>query len=94
MTAEPRIIHVAPGGELAEIVDLSEETPVVLERNGRRFRLVREAAPDPLAGYDPERTLRAFERAAGILKGIDAEALKAEIREQRQQDSIGRPVER
>jgi len=90
MTAEPKIIPVAPGSELAELVDQSEEVPVVLERNGRRFRLVREDAVEPAGDYDPDRVLRAFERASGIFAGMDVEALKAELRAQRIQDRSDR----
>jgi hypothetical protein len=90
MAAEPKVIPVAPGSELAEIVDQAAEAPVVLERNGRRFRLVREDE-DPFADYDPERVLRGFEEAAGLLSGLDVEAFKAEIRAQRGQASKGRP---
>jgi hypothetical protein len=83
MAAELKSIPGEPGSELAGIIDQAGETPVVFERNGRWFRLVPEEQIDPFANYDPERVRRAFERAAGMLSGIDTEALKAELRYQR-----------
>ena len=90
MVAEPKVIPVEPGSELAGIIDQAMERPIVLERNGRRFRLVRDDE-DPFANYDPERALRGFAEAAGLLSGLDIEAFKAELRAQRRQDSKGRP---
>jgi excisionase family DNA binding protein len=41
--------------------------------------------------YDPVAAKEALRQAAGILAGVDAAALKKEIRENREQDSRGRP---
>ncbi len=57
-------------GELADAIDRAEDHPVVLERDGIRYRLVREG---PTA-YDPERA-RAAMRSAPVLTGVDPEAL-------------------
>jgi hypothetical protein len=92
MAAEAKVIEVEPGSELAELIDEAASMPVVLAKNGQRFRIVRVDDGEPPANYSPERVRRAFERSFGILKGLDTEALKAEIREQRQQDSKGRPA--
>lgn len=83
MATEPKVILVSPGSELDDIIEEAIKSTVVLERDGRRFRLVPEEQIDPFANYDPERVRRAFERAAGMLSGIDTEALKAELRYQR-----------
>ena len=90
MVAGPRTIPVAPDSELDRILDEAAAGNVVLVRGGERFRVMREGTSG-LPAMDPERVRRAFERSFGILKGIDAEALKAEIRAQREQDSRGRP---
>ena len=90
MVAEPKVIPVDPDSDLAKLVDQAENESVVLERNGRRFRIVREDAFDPFANYDPERVLAAFEHAAGVFDGMDVEWLKAELRAQRGQDFRGR----
>ena len=91
MAAEPKVIRVPPGSELDGIIEEATKTTIVLERNGRRFRLVREEETEPFAQYDPERARAALKRVAGMFEGIDTEALKAELREQRGQDSQGRP---
>ena len=88
MAAEPKVIPVEPGSELDGILKAATTAPVVLERSGRRFRLVREDE-DPFANYDPERARAALAAVAGMFEGIDTEALKAELREQRGQDSVG-----
>jgi hypothetical protein len=92
MATEPKTIIVEPGSELADVVDQAANGPVVLEKNGQRFRLTRDT-DDPMANYDPERTREALRRSFGTLRGVDAEELKRYLREQRGQDSIGRPAE-
>ena len=47
---------------------------------------------DIWANYDPQRVREAFRKARGLLKGIDREKLKEDIREARGQDSRGRPA--
>ena len=91
MAAEPKVIEVEPGSELDSIMEEATKVTVILEGKGRRFRLVREEVADPMARYDPERARAALKRVAGMFAGIDTAALKAELREQRGQDSQGRP---
>lgn len=50
-----------------------------------------EPKADIWANYDPQRVLDAFEDATGILDGVDIEQLLSDLREQRDQDSHGRP---
>lgn len=90
MVARTRVIHIEPDSELGRVLDEADESEVVLEKGGRRFRLVHQDSPIDV----DERAARAWaalERSFGILKGIDRERLKAELREQRGQDSQGRP---
>lgn len=89
MVAAPTVISVEPDSDLSKLVDQAEKTPVVLVRNGRRFRIVREDEVDPFANYDPERVLQAFESASGMFAGMDIGALKAELRAQRGHDDGG-----
>jgi hypothetical protein len=42
--------------------------------------------------YDPEKVREGLRKSAGALKGVDIEALKQDIRDQRKQDSHGRPA--
>jgi hypothetical protein len=79
-----------------------QQTPVLVERQGRLYRLEPAAVDpfddpraeyDPWANYDPEKILEAWEaaRKAKIFEDVDVEQLKADIKAQRGQDSIGRP---
>ncbi|MDP9367330.1 MAG: hypothetical protein M3Q03_03470 [Chloroflexota bacterium] len=87
-------IEVTPGTELATA--LEEGRPVVLVKDGVRYRVDREDTAEPTediwANYDPERVLRVLDETAGSWQEIDTEALIVEIHEQRGQDSDGRPA--
>ena len=91
MAKEPLMITIDPESELGRALAAVDDAPLVLERSGARFRVTREA--DVLrADFDPQRTRRALRRSAGALAGVDVTALKRELREQRSQDSHGRPA--
>ena len=91
MVAERITVMVDPEGECARLIEQATDAPLVVELAGQRYRFTREP-DDPFADYDPERAAAAFDRAFGILAGVDREALKAKLREQRDQDSRGRPA--
>ena len=96
MANEPhKIIKVAADSELGKLVDKARRHPVLLEKDGVLFRLEPEEAPkkpDIWANYDPEKVREGLRKSAGALKGVDIEALKRDIRDQRGQDSNGRPA--
>jgi hypothetical protein len=48
--------------------------------------------PDIWADYDPEKVRQGLQRSAGALEGVDIAALKQDIRDQRGQDTNGRPA--
>jgi hypothetical protein len=48
---------------------------------------------DIWATYDPQKVREGLRKSAGALKGVDIEVLKQDIRDQRKQDSHGRPTE-
>jgi hypothetical protein len=48
--------------------------------------------PDIWADYDPEKVKEGVHKSAGALQGVDIAALKRDIRDQRGQDSHGRPA--
>jgi hypothetical protein len=48
--------------------------------------------PDIWADYDPEKVKQGLQSSAGALAGVDHEALKKDIKSQRQQQSHNRPV--
>jgi hypothetical protein len=92
--ATAKTIEVVPGSELDRLLDEANGAPLVLVKDGIRFRVERETdQTDIWAGYDPEKVRQAFRQAAGAWRNIDTEALKADIRAQRGQDSVGRPDE-
>jgi hypothetical protein len=46
--------------------------------------------PDIWAEYDPDKAREGLRKSAGALKGVDIEALKKDVKRQRQQDTPGR----
>ena len=44
------------------------------------------------ANYDPKKAIDGIRKSKGALQGVDRDALQKEIREQRGQDSKGRPA--
>jgi hypothetical protein len=44
------------------------------------------------ADYDPEKVREGLRKSAGALKGVGRDALQRDIRNQRKQDSHGRPA--
>ena len=95
MVTVEKTIEVVAGSELARLLDEAASAPLILVKDGVRFRLHREDAKDDIwANYDPERVKRVLAETAGAWKNIDTEALKADIRAQRGQDSHGRPGDR
>ena len=91
MLIEPRRIPIAPNSELARFLDEGGETPVLLEKNGKLYRLTEEPEADIWAGYDPKRAQAALRKSAGALRDVDREELLADIHSAREQDSSGRP---
>jgi hypothetical protein len=72
------------------------QAPILVQRGGRLYRLAPATegqADDIWANYDPEKVWQAWEalRALRPFEGVDVEQLKADIKAQRAQDSIGRP---
>jgi hypothetical protein len=68
---------------------------VLVEKEGVLFRLEPEETLKKLdiwADYDPEKVKQGLQSSAGALAGVDRDALKKDIRSQRQQDSNGRPA--
>ena len=71
--------------ELAGLLDAAAEAgePLRVVVNGRTYEIVVQAradSHDPWAEYDPEAALEALEESAGVLGGIDADALIAELK--------------
>ena len=72
-----------------------QKEPVMVERAGRLFRVEAERTDEAQAlwvDYDAERVRTALRQSAGAFKDIDVEQLKRDLREERAQDSHGRPA--
>jgi hypothetical protein len=86
-------IQIPADSELARFLDKVGTTPVLLEKNGKLYRLTEETQTNPWAGYDPQKTKAALRNSAGAFHGIDREALLTDMHKGRAQDSLGRPVD-
>src|SRR5215831_15869242 len=73
----------------------SEELAVVLPRRPRRTpHLPTLADPDDIwAGYDPEQVRQGLAESAGAFHDLDRDAFLADLKEQGQQESSGRPLD-
>jgi hypothetical protein len=90
MAVQRKVVVIEPDSEVARLLDVADESPLVLELNGAHYHLVRD--PDELPTPRHRTSLReALRRSAGALANIDVEELKRDLREQREQNSIGRP---
>lgn len=91
MANEPLTIKVDPDSELARALDEAAATPVVLERNGTRYRVSPEDA-DPWANYDPAKLRASLRQAAGTITPEEGERLKELIYRGREEGT--RPLDR
>jgi len=77
---DPRAIHVAAGSELDAVLAEAKAQPLILVRNGVRYRPMREDAADDIwAGHDPEALRRTVQEMAGSISAEEAERLKEVI---------------
>ncbi len=90
MANEPLTINVDPDSALARALD-DAEAPVVLERNGVRYRVSPET-DDPWATYDPAKLRASLRRAAGTITPEEGERLKADLYRGREEGT--RPLDR
>jgi hypothetical protein len=71
---------------------------VFVEKDGRLYRLepveINTADPEDLwVNYDPVKAKAALHASVGALAHVDVETLLSDLREQRKQDSTGRPAD-
>ncbi|MCL4459661.1 MAG: hypothetical protein M1136_01915 [Chloroflexi bacterium] len=93
MARELKKIHVTPGSELARLLEQAALAPLILEKDGERYRLNREEEKEDIwAGYDPEKVRKALAQTAGSWADIDTDALIADIYRAREEGS--RPANR
>lgn len=87
MSRELLTITVDPTSELARAL-ADVDVAVVLESDGVRYIVSRE---DIFTHYDVPAVLRGIRQSRGALRGVDTDALLADLAEQRIQNSHGRP---
>ncbi|MGH2617112.1 MAG: hypothetical protein ACRDJC_17910 [Thermomicrobiales bacterium] len=75
MAKEPVTITIDPDSELGLALDETDGEPVVLLRDGARFRVIRDP-DDPWATYDPEAVLEGLREIAGTLSPAEGERMK------------------
>ena len=80
-------VLVEPGSELAQLLDKATAEPVLLEKDGTRFRLVPEENEDVWVDYDPDKVVEVIDKLAGSLSDVDADALIAAIYRAREDGS-------
>lgn len=91
MAKEPLTITIDPDSELGRALDDSADEPVILIRDGTRFRVTRES-DDPWANYDPESVREGLREIAGILSPEEGERMKELIYRGREEGT--RPIDR
>ena len=84
MYLRPRRIKVAPGSELARLLEEADEAPLLLEKDGVLYHLAAQEQ-DIWADYDPERVRAALKESAGALAGVDTKQLITDIHASREQ---------
>jgi hypothetical protein len=87
----PRTITIDPDSELGRALEEPDEPSIVLVRDGRRYRVIRDAE-DPWANYDPERVLEGLQEIAGTLSPAEGERMKELIYHGREEGT--RPLTR
>ncbi len=91
MAKEPRTITIDPDSELGRALDQAAGEPVLLLRNGARFRVTRDP-DDPWANYDPEKVRAGLREIAGTLSPAEGERIKELIYRGREEGT--RPITR
>jgi hypothetical protein len=90
MVTTQKTIKVTPDSTLADVLDAASVEPVVLDKDGVRFRVTRE--DDIWAGYDPQRVRETIREMAGSLSVEEGERIKKLIYQGR--DEGTRPADR
>jgi hypothetical protein len=89
--ATEKTIHLTSGGELDRLFEAAKESPLILEKDGIRYRLSRED-DEVWANYDPDTVLAAIRTAGGTLSREEGEKLKSDMYRAREEGS--RPADR
>jgi hypothetical protein len=87
-----KTFFVTPGSELDRVLDEAAAGPVLIERDGDRFRLTKEPDDEIWADYDPEAVRRALTETAGSWADLDVDKMIEDIYRWREEGS--RPADR
>jgi hypothetical protein len=90
MPTKPHRVRIDPESELARLLDEVGETPVLLEKNGKVYRLTMEMGAvemDNHTRYDPEEVKLAIRKSAGSWADIDADTFLANLYRAREEGS-------
>lgn len=90
MTVIRRIDFDEFAAQLPEVLEelAREHGQILVEKKGKLFRV---EATEEMKPHDPERVRGILARNSGAMRTVDIEALKRDLREERQQASEGRP---
>jgi hypothetical protein len=91
MAKAPLTITIDPDSELGRALADADGSPLILERNGARFRVTRDPE-DPWADYDPEKLRAGLRKIAGMLTPEEGERIKESIYRGREEGT--RPIDR
>ena len=92
MMPEHNTIRIMPDSELARFLDAGGETPVLLEKNGKLYRLIEEPRNHQVEDHDAEAISEAIRRTAGSWSDIDPDKFIADLYRAREEGS--RPATR
>jgi hypothetical protein len=90
MASALKTIHITDDTALADLLDDAAREPIILERNGDRFRL--SLVDDLFADYDPERVRDGLRRFAGTITPEEADRLRQIVYRGREEGT--RPIDR
>ena len=91
MAKEPLTITIDPDSELGRALDQTAGEPIVLLRNGTRFRVIRDP-DDPWAHYDPAKLRAGLKNVAGLLSPEEGDRIIETIYRGREEGT--RPITR
>jgi hypothetical protein len=91
MAREPLTITIDPDSELGKALEAPDNVPIILVRNGTRFRVTRDPE-DPWANYDPEKVREGLRKFANLLTPEEADRIKEGIYRGREEGT--RPIDR
>jgi hypothetical protein len=91
VASEPLTITIDPESELGRALGEPDEAPIILIRNGARFRVTRDP-DDPWANYDPEKVREGLRKFADAITEEEADRIKEMIYRGREEGT--RPINR